>query len=184
MTGGDQGPALEGLADAYYHPEVYGALPYKHNYTPSGEDLISCYFIPSYSIINDPSRPDLLDKRGWTDPIKGRKYYEKLRDAKVNDPQALITYCAEYCFNAEEALAMEGTNKFNKILIAEQIAAIRKLKLGPPIENGLLEYTFNGTHTKENITGFKWIKDPNGSVHILEHPLWTIKMEDENGNVR
>ncbi len=182
-TGGDSGPALEGLADAYYKPEVYDALPYKHNFTPTGEDLISCYFIPAYCIINDPARPDLLDSRGFTDPVKGREYYERKRDSKANDPEALIIHCAEYCFNAEEALALEGTNKFNKVLIAEQIATIRKLKLGVPIQNGLLEYTFkNGLHSKENISGFKWIENPNGKVHIIEHPLWTLNKTDEDGN--
>lgn len=182
-TGGDSGPALEGLADAYYKPSVYDALPYRHHYTPSGEELISCYFIPSYCIINDPARPDLLDKRGWTDPVKGREYYERKRDEKANDPESLIIHCAEYCFNADEALALEGTNKFNKVLIAEQIAAIRKLKVGAPIQHGLLEYQFrNGQHTKENITGFRWIDNPNGKVHILEHPLWTLNKTDENGN--
>lgn len=182
-TGGDSGPALEGLADAYYKPNVYDALPYRHNYTPTGEEIISCYFIPSYSIINDPARPDLLDKRGWTDPIKGREYYERKRDEKADDPESLIIHCAEYCFNAEEALALEGTNKFNKVLIAEQIATIRKLKLGMPISHGLLEYTFkNGQHRKEDISGFKWIENPNGKVHILEHPLWDINQTDEDGN--
>jgi len=32
-TGGDSGPALEGLADAYENPDVYDVLPYKHNFT-------------------------------------------------------------------------------------------------------------------------------------------------------
>lgn len=61
-------------------------------------------------------------KEDWTDPVKGRAYYEKERDKKAADPETLIIHCAEYCFTADEALALEGTNKFNKVLISEQIA--------------------------------------------------------------
>lgn len=182
MTGGDsRGAALEGLRNIYYHPEDFDVLPYRHCFTDSGEQVLTGYFIPAYSVI---LRPGYLDKRGWTDPDKGKKFWQEVRDRLVNNPKALIVHCAERCFTAEEAFSVEGDNKFNKVHIAEQLAAIRKLKLEPPIENGLLEYTFNGVHTKENITGFKWIKDSNGPVHILEHPLWTIKTEDENGNIR
>jgi hypothetical protein len=62
-TGGDSGPNLAGLADAYIHPNVYDALPYKHNYTPTGETILSAYFIPAYTIIN---LPGYMDKRGVT----------------------------------------------------------------------------------------------------------------------
>ena len=36
----------------------------------------------------------------------------------LSSPKALISYSAEYCFNAEEAFALEGENKFNKVNIA------------------------------------------------------------------
>lgn len=180
-TGGDSGPALEGLADAYEKPWVYDALPYRHNYTMDGAEIISAYFIPAYSIVNDPNHPELTDKRGWTNPEKAKAYYEAERDKKVNDPEALVIYCAEYCFNADEALALEGINKFNKVLIAEQLATIRADKMGKPIEHGMLEYSFNGTHKRENITGFKWIKNSGGKVHIREHPVWTTVEYDDVG---
>ncbi len=171
-TGGDKGPSLEGLAKAYEEPDTYDALPYRHKYTPTGEEVITAYFIPAYTIIN---RPGLIDKRGWTDPVKGRAYYEKERDKKAADPETLIIHCAEYCFTADEALALEGTNKFNKVLISEQIARIRVDKQGQKISVGSLEYKFNGPVQKENIVGFKWIENSaHGKVHILEHPIWTI----------
>lgn len=177
-TGGDSGPALEGLAHAYEYPDVYDALPYRHHFTMDGSETITAYFIPAYSIVNDPK---YTDKRGWTDPVKAKAYYESERDKKVNDPEALVIYCAEYCFNADEALALEGVNKFNKVLIAEQIATIRADRAGKPIEHGMLEYTFNGAHKKENITGFKWIKNASGKVHIYEHPVWTVTEYDDLG---
>jgi hypothetical protein len=52
----------------------------------------------------------------------------KERAKKAASPKALITYSAEFCFNAEEAFALEGENKFNKVNIAEQLTAIRALK--------------------------------------------------------
>lgn len=171
-TGGDKGPSLEGLAKAYEEPDTYDALPYRHKYTPTGEEVITAYFIPAYTIIN---RPGLIDKRGWTDPVKGRAYYEKERDKKAADPETLIIHCAEYCFTADEALALEGTNKFNKVLISEQIARIRVDKQSQKISVGSLEYKFNGPVQKGNIVGFKWIENSaHGKVHIFEHPIWTI----------
>jgi hypothetical protein len=32
-TGGDSGPALEGLSNLYYDPEGHDVLPFLHNYT-------------------------------------------------------------------------------------------------------------------------------------------------------
>ena len=179
-TGGDEGANLAGLADAYIHPNVYDALPYKHNYTPTGETILSAYFIPAYTIIN---LPGYMDKRGVTNTEQGKNYYEQERNNKAEDPQALITYCAEYCFTADEALALEGANKFNKAKIVEQIAQIRLHNQGAKIETGTLEYKFNGPIQKENIDGLKWVPSIGGPIHILQHPLWEIKdMKDEHGN--
>jgi len=43
----------------------------------------------------------------------------------------MIHYCAEYCWNAEEAFAMEGDNNFNKVLLSEQLAQIKLHHTGP-----------------------------------------------------
>lgn len=178
-TGGDSGPALEGLADAYQNPDTYNALPFKHNFTPTGQTVITSYFIPAYSILNIPG---YIDKRGWCDPVKSKKYYEDQRNKK-KDPKSYIIYCAEYCFNADEALSLEGTNKFNKVLIANQITNIKVLKQGPPIESGFLqaEYKNNKSNKINNIAKFRWIKG-NGDTHILEPPIWEQSNIDEDGN--
>lgn len=170
-TGGDTGAALEGLRKMYYNTDVYDILPYHHNYTPAGDQVSTAYFIPAYTIVN---RPDCTDERGWTDPEKGKAYYNAERDKKAKDPNALIIYCAEYCFTAEEAFSLEGENKFNKVIIAEQLANIRLHKMAPKVQTGNLSFTYkNGVHTKENISGFRWDESLAGKVHILEHPVWT-----------
>ena len=178
-TGGDSGPALEGLADAYEHPDVYDVLPYKHNFTPSGEDTLTGFFIPAYSILN---RPGYIDKRGWCDPDRARKFYDKERDIKLKDPKAYVIYCAEYCYNADEALALEGTNKFNKVLITNQLASIKLYGNGPEIKNGELQFLYKqgNERTSNNITGVKWVPGNGGSIHIIEPPLWEINKDNES----
>lgn len=181
-TGGSTGAQLEGLRKMYYEPTVFGILPFRHCYTQTGEETISGFFLPAFKSIKDTS---MLDKRGFISEEKGREYLDKMRALKSKDPEALVTYCAEYCYNAEEAFSLEGDNKFNKVNIAEQLTRIRALKQCPPIETGFLEYTFkDGKHAEENINGFKWIPNQNGKIKILEHPIWTLpQKEDENGKV-
>lgn len=181
-TGGETGAQMEGLRNVYYNPKVFGVLPYRHNYTQTGDTTISSFFLPAFKSIKETH---LLDNRGWISDENGRKYFDRTRALKAADPRELVTYCAEFCYNAEEAFSLEGDNKFNKVNIAEQLTRIRALKQCPPIETGFLEYSFkDGKHAEENINGFKWIPHNNGKIKILEHPIWTLPAKkDENGNV-
>lgn len=179
-TGGETGPQMEGLRKMYYEPQLFGVLPYRHNFTKNGEYAITSFFLPAFRTIKELS---LLDSRGWLDDEDGKAYFNKTRDLKAQDPEEFTTFCAEYCFDGEEAFSLEGNNKFNKILIAEQLANIRIHKDSPKPERGTLEYIFrNGQHSRENITGLKWIKNNNGDVQIIEHPIWTQASYDEEGN--
>lgn len=171
---------MEGLRKMYYEPQLFGVLPYRHNFTKNGEYAITSFFLPAFRTIKELS---LLDSRGWLDDEDGKAYFNKTRDLKAQDPEEFTTFCAEYCFDGEEAFSLEGNNKFNKILIAEQLANIRIHKDSPKSERGTLEYIFkNGQHNKENITGLRWIKNNNGDVQIIEHPIWTQVSYDEEGN--
>lgn len=181
-TGGESGAAVEGLRKIYYNPQIFGVLPYKHNFTQTGEQTLSSFFLPAFRTIKES---DLLDHRGWISDEKGKEYFNKTRLLKQQDPQELVTYCAEYCFNAEEAFSLEGDNKFNKVNIAEQLTNIRALKKCPPIERGYIEYQYkNNVHIESNISGFKWLLNTSGPIQILEHPIWTLpERKDEKGNV-
>lgn len=171
---------MEGLRKMYYEPQLFGVLPYRHNFTRNGEYIITSFFLPAFRTIKELS---LLDNRGWLDDEDGKAYFNKTRDLKAQDPEEFTTFCAEYCFDGEEAFSLEGNNKFNKILIAEQIASIRIHKDSPKPERGTLEYVFkNGQHSRENITGLRWIKNNTGDVQIIEHPIWTQTSYDEEGN--
>lgn len=179
-TGGESGPQIEGLRKMYYEPQLFGVLPYRHNFTKNGEYAITSFFLPAFRTIKELS---LLDSRGWLDDEDGKAYFNKTRDLKAQDPEEFTTFCAEYCFDGEEAFSLEGNNKFNKILIAEQLANIRIHKDSPKPERGTLEYIFkNGQHSRENITGLRWIKNNSGDVQIIEHPIWTQVSYDEEGN--
>lgn len=183
-TAGDEGPALEGLRKMYYNPDIYGILPFRHNYTETGETAITAFFIPCTKIMKD--RKTFLEHRGFVDPKKAKAFYDAVRAKKAKDPQELMVYCSEYPYTAEEAFSQEGVNKFNKLNISEQLTRIRLFKEAPPIESGYLEYTYKGNnHSKENITGFKWIPNQNSKLKILEHPLWTLPpiIDQETGKV-
>lgn len=181
-TGGESGAQVEGLRKVYYNPTTFGVLPYKHNFTQTGETTLSAFFLPAFRTIKETN---LLDKRGWISDEEGKKYYDRTRAIKASDPQELVTYCAEYCYNAEEAFSLEGDNKFNKVNIAEQLTNIRALKKCPNIERGYIEYRFkDGAHVQQNIDGFKWILNQSSKLKILEHPIWTLRpIEDEKGKV-
>ena len=60
-TGGDKGKALEGLRKIYYNPKSFKVLPYKHNYTQTGETTTSGFFIPYFA---QSLNPEYMDERG------------------------------------------------------------------------------------------------------------------------
>ena len=184
-TGGDSGSELEGLRDIYTNPIDYSVLPFRHHFTPTGEETLSGYFLPAYSLVLSPG---YMDDRGWCDPEKCKAFHEEQRLRLVNNPKAFIEYCAEYCFTAEEAFALEGNNKFNQINIADQLARIRVLKEGPKIEKGYFTFVYKDQKQRRlegpNISGVQWHEDNKlGTVKIIEHPLWTLDRRDDDGNV-
>lgn len=185
-TGGDVSGA-EGLRKLYDNPATYGILPFKHHYTADGETQISGYFIPAYKTLDIA---EYVDSRGWCDEEQARKYYEEVRNTKSSVPTALLKYCAEQCFTAEEALSLEGSNKFNKVAIANQIAYIRTHKdvtlidgdgkerpAVIPIQSGELRFLYKNKSqgiNATNIQGVQWIPGNEGKIHIIEKPLWEI----------
>lgn len=182
-TSGDTKEALEGLKDMFYDPLAYGILPHRHNFSLTGEYILTSYFIPCTKIPKNRSR--FLSHRGYVDYDEVKDWQMEQRSAMLNNPKALMDYCAEYPLTDAEAFSAGNINKFNKILITEQLTRIRALKLAPEIERGYLEYTYKGgKHTEENITGFKWITNASSNLKILEHPLWTLSSKkDKDGKI-
>lgn len=92
----------------------YNVLPYKHNYSASGETVLTGFFIPAYRM-----HFSFLDDRGVTNEVTAKEYFEKKREVLRSDLQGFMEYCSEYCFTPEEALIRQGENQFNQALLAE-----------------------------------------------------------------
>ena len=71
---------MEGLRKMYYEPQLFGVLPYRHNFTKNGEYAIISFFLPAFRTIKELS---LLDSRGWLDDEDGKAYFNKTRDLKA-----------------------------------------------------------------------------------------------------
>lgn len=179
-TGGDSGPNLEGLRKIYYSPEMFDVLPFYHNYTEDGSWVKTAYFVPAYISMNNVN---FVGSRGEYLIELQKSHYNEKR-AKMTDPKTLLEHKSEQCFTAEEAFAAEGINKFNKIRIADQIINIRIHKEGPKIERGIMEFTYDGPNrNRENITGVRFKPHPQGSVYIIEHPVWENKSDEKIRNL-
>lgn len=169
-TGGDKGHALEGLKKIYYNPKSYKVLPFRHSWTQDGAVAETGFFIPYFL---QSLNPKYMDSRGVCNQTEYKKMLTKERNELLSVPDDYVKHCAEYCWNAEEAFNLEGQNKFNKTIIANQLANIRLHKIGPKPQVGLLDYTYkNNKHTLDNVDGFRWIPGA-GKVQILEHPVWS-----------
>lgn len=169
-TGGDIGAALEGLKKIYYNPKSYKVLPFRHSWTQDGAIAETGFFIPYFL---QSLNPKYMDSRGVCNQTEYKKLLTKERNELLSVPDDYVKHCAEYCWNAEEAFTLEGQNKFNKTIIANQLANIRLHKIGPKPQVGLLDYTYkNNKHTLDNVDGFRWIPGA-GKVQILEHPVWS-----------
>ena len=151
---GDSGPNLAGLSSIFLNPKGYNILPYKHNYTKTGEYVETGFFIPAYTYI---ALPGCIDDRGVTNTKKARAYYENERNNLLDDPKSYMIECAEYCFTPDDALALEGDNQFDTNLLQEQLSNIILHKIGPRPVSGFLDYKFkpNTEEKEENICGFR-----------------------------
>ena len=180
-TGGDSGPNLEGLANIFNSPSEFGVLGYRHNHTKTGEYCITGFFVPAWSIIRD-----LMDERGFVDEEEGKAYRQKHdRDPLASNPKQMLIKCAEQCWYPEEALALEGDDRFNTALLTEQKTRIvnfnrRPKELTP--RYGRLEYIFDdGKVDKANVSGIEFVETaksgPMDGVCIIEPPQ---RPEDSN----
>lgn len=169
-TGGDKGPNLHGLKEIFNNPRESEVLGYRHNYTRSGEYCITGYFVPAWSIVRD-----YMDERGYTSEKDGKAFFQKERDKLAPTPKKLLLNCAEKCWYPEEALALEGDDRFNTAILTEQKQRIVLFKQTPKEwipKRGRLDYTFAGGRVeKDNIDGIEFVPDANGDLCIIEPPV-------------
>ena len=166
-TGGDD-TQLEGLATMFKNPKGSKVLPYKNYDTTDGEPEMSCFFCPAHKFALTSK---YLDKRGVTNYIEFRKYYEEYR--KTLHGQDYLDECAEHCFTPEEALSKTGENMFDAELIAGRMAQIMiKQNWTEPKKMMLLwDKTTEKQYSKVNA-----YENDHGNVLVVEPPV-----TDENG---
>ena len=168
-TGGDSGPALAGLGKMFSNPDGYNVLPFRHNFTKSGEYILSSFFIPAFTFV---ATEGYIDNRGVTNTEKAKEYYLRKRAPLLSDPKEYMKACAEYCFTPEDALALEGDNQFNTVLLSEQLANINLHKMGPTLEVGRLRFRYKDSrHDPEFISGVDFLNDPKGHIVMVERPI-------------
>lgn len=171
-TGGDKGPNLQGLKEIFNNPIESGVLGYRHNYTRSGEYCVTGYFVPAWTIVRD-----LMDDRGYTSEKDGKAYFQIERDRLASTPKKLLLNCAEKCWYPEEALALEGDDRFNTALLTEQKQRIVTFRQTPKEyipKYGRLDYVFNSGVVEEgNINGIEFVQYPDGDLCVIEPPMQT-----------
>lgn len=170
-TGGDTGPAMAGLKDLYYDPMSVDVLPFYHNYTPTEEWIYSAFFIPAYTALYKKA---FVDDRGVCIQKLAKAYYEEEFKKREGTPKKLVDYKAEFCFTADDAFNLEGTNKFNKVLLVDRLAKLQVAKETSPVIRGDLQFVYKGGKDQDlkNIVGVRWIEDPNGPIYVSEKPIW------------
>lgn len=169
-TGGDKGPYLKGLQDMYLNPRAYSGLPYKHNYTETGETVYTGFFIPAHCF-----RFDTVDHRGVCDRVLAKAKYEKQRAAYGDDIQGLRIHKAEFCFYAEEALILQGQNDFNQAGLAQQAAEIKIHKTVKRPKRGMFFPVYGaGKTSMRNLQGVTFQENPDGFVEIGEMPILDV----------
>lgn len=165
-TGGDSdSSALQGLSEMFNDPEAFGILPYKNRYSDDGSVQFTGYFIPAYNIM---LASGYTDSRGVTDIEKAKAYYEENRKKKSG--QALLEYCAEYCFTPGEALLKQGDNIFDSIAIADRLTQLRVQKIGvqPQRVDLLWDCPDQDLNPRDKV---KLVPNSTGKVLIYEPPI-------------
>ena len=172
-TGGDDNAvALQGLSEMFNDPNAFNVLPYKNSYSDDKSVQYTGYFIPAYNIM---LKSGFMDHRGVTNIQKAIDYYETERKKKSG--QALLEYCAEYCFTPSEALLKQGDGIFDPILIADRLTQLRIQKLGVKPQQVDLLWDVPKRSEVNPRDKVKLIPNSKGKVFIYEPP-----MTDSNGS--
>lgn len=162
-TGGDQGPALDGLSKMFNDPNAYGILPYKNNYSSDGTTQYTGFFIPSYTFMLGS---EFTDHRGVTNTKKAREYYENIRKEKSG--QSLLEYCSEFCFTPSEALLRQGDNIFDAIALSDRLTQLRVHKMG--IKPRRVALLWDRTEGDDALNKVKVFDKSDSNIFIYEEP--------------
>lgn len=170
-TSGDETIALAGLKEMFYNPESYGVLPFKNRNTESQEPEFTGYFIPSYTMWYGDGKTKGFDSRGVVDEERAKKYFTEEVFGVINDPHLLLLKKAEFCFTPEDAFVLEGSNRFDKDLLVEQLQAITLHKTVEKPKCAKLHWGHkdDGTTDRESKPEIEFVSD--SPLKIVELPI-------------
>ncbi len=134
-TGGEEGPALEGLEEIFKHPEGYDMLAFNNIWEEGYEHTECGLFVPCFQTYED-----FFDESGNIDLEAALKFddEERAKKAALPDPKELDRRKAEFPRNPSEALQRISGNFFPVALAQEQR---RKIETNPLLGE-LVRYGF------------------------------------------
>lgn len=147
----------------FKNPKAAQILPFKNYDSVSGEPELTAFFCPSHKFALVSK---YLDKRGVTNHIEFKKYYEEVR--KLLHGQDYIDECAEHCFTPEEALSKTGDNMFDAELIAERMSQIMTKNGWTEPKKMMLLWDKTAEKQWSKVNGYE---SPHGNVLVVEPPM-------------
>lgn len=183
-TGGDEGPAVMTLREAFYNPKSYNCIGFENIWDDGIQSKECGFFIPQHTnldIRDENGKRLYMDEDGNTLHDKARQFILNLREEELKEAtssQQIDRYVAEHSESPAEAFTELSGNIFPKKELQKQLARIRtNTKLQNHKQVGTLtlvngEIIWNIQKTGD-ITEFPLPKnsDPTGKIVIWEHPV-------------
>lgn len=183
-TGGDEGPAVMTLREAFYNPKSYNCIGFENIWDDGIQSKECGFFIPQHTnldIRDEKGKRLYMDEDGNTLHDKARQFILNLREEELKEAtssQQIDRYVAEHSESPAEAFTELSGNIFPKKELQKQLARIRtNTKLQNHKQVGTLtlvngEIIWNVQKTGD-ITEFPLPKnsDPTGKIVIWEHPV-------------
>lgn len=183
-TGGDEGPAVMTLREAFYNPKSYNCIGFENIWDDGIQSKECGFFIPQHTnldIRDENGKRLYMDEDGNTLHEKARQFILNLREEELKEAtssQQIDRYVAEHSESPAEAFTELSGNIFPKKELQKQLARIRtNTKLQNHKQIGTLtlvngEIIWNVQKTGD-ITEFPLPKnsDPTGKIVIWEHPV-------------
>ena len=183
-TGGDQGPAVAALREAFYNPESFNCLPFENIWEDSVQAKPCGFFVPQHTnldIRDENGNRLYMDKDGNTLHNKAKELVLKQREEELKTAKSseqVDRYIAEHAETPSESFTEFSGNIFPKKELQKQLARIRtNKKLANAKQVGDLtmvdgQPVWNIKKTGD-ITEYHLPKtaDPTGAIVIWDHPI-------------
>lgn len=157
-TGGEEGPAIEGLEDIHSNPEIFDMMAFPNIWEEGAEGTECGYFVPAWrcnSLYMDPDGNVIADK------AIAYETSERAKKKKSKDPKELDRRKAEFPNTPNEAFQRTGKNPFRVAEIDRQIRRIRNNKA----IQALLRYGFL---SRDEVKGIQFVIQPKEKAKPVE----------------